>query len=193
MTTIRPSAARRSTATSSRRRDGDAPGNKPAQDTRTDAKAIAHLFATVSLGAPEKAVGFVLWRVLHRYVREVDRALSGLDLTHLQFQTLALAAWLCRAGESATQSDIARTGDIQKMQVSHMLRTLEDKGLITRPRSSSDVRANHVEVTAAGLARLRQALPKVIDVQRRRFGDDGMPGGSLLNTLLRLDEKRPEG
>jgi DNA-binding MarR family transcriptional regulator len=192
MTAIRP-PARRPTAKSSRRSDGAAAGNQPAQHTGTDAKAIAHLFATVSLGAPEKAVGFVLWRVLHRYVREVDRALSGLDLTHLQFQTLALAAWLCRADEPATQSGIARAGDIQKMQVSHMLKTLEDKGLITRPRRTSDVRAKHVEVTAAGLARLRQALPEVIDVQRRMFGDDGMPGGSLHTTLLRLDEERPEG
>lgn len=192
MTAIRP-PARRPTAKSSRLSDGAAPGNQPTQHTGTDAKAIAHLFATVSLGAPEKAVGFVLWRVLHRYVREVDRALSGLDLTHLQFQTLALAAWLCRADEPATQSDIARAGDIQKMQVSHMLKTLEDKGLITRPRRTSDVRAKHVKVTAAGLARLRQALPEVIDVQRRMFGDDGMPGGSLHTTLLRLDEERPEG
>jgi DNA-binding MarR family transcriptional regulator len=158
-----------------------------------DGEAIAKLFATVSLGAPEKAVGFVLWRVLHRYIREVDRALSALDLTHLQFQTLALAAWLCRAGDPATQSDIARAGDIQKMQVSHMLRALEHKGLIARPRCSTDVRAKQVQVTAAGVARLRQALPLVIDVQRRLFGDGGMPGGSLLSMLLRLDEERLDG
>jgi hypothetical protein len=33
---------------------------------------VADLFATSSLGAPENAVGFVLWRVMHRYQRAAD-------------------------------------------------------------------------------------------------------------------------
>ena len=154
---------------------------------RNDTRAITHLFKTVSLGAPENAVGFVLWRVVHRYQREVDRALAAFDLTNLQFMALALAAWLGRTGEAVTQADIARAGDIQPMQVSHMLKTLENKGLITRVRSTSDVRAKHIEVTADGLTALRRSLPVVIEVQRRLFGADGGVGGSLLTTLLRLD------
>lgn len=151
------------------------------------ASSIRRLFETASLGAPENAVGFVLWRVVHRYQREVDRALAMLDLTHLQFLTLVLAAWLGRSGEAVKQSEIARAGDIQPMQVSHMLKTLESKGMVARARSPSDVRAKRVEVTAAGLTVLRRALPVVIDVQRRLFGEEGSVGGSLLTTLLRLD------
>jgi len=156
-----------------------------------DVRAIANLFATASLGAPEKAVGFVMWRVVHRYLREVDRALEALDLTHLQFQTLVQAAWLGQSGEPVTQSELAQFGDIQPMQLSHMLKTLDGKRLVARPRSPSDVRAKHVEVTAAGLTMLRRALPVVIDVQQRFFGDEGNPGGSLLTALLRLDESSP--
>ena len=59
-------------------------------------KKLDDVFAAPTLGAPENAVGFVLWRLVHRYVRELDRALAGLDLTHLQFTILALAAWLAR-------------------------------------------------------------------------------------------------
>ncbi len=153
-----------------------------------DAGAIADLFATVSLGAPENAIGFVLWRVVNRYIREVDRALaaSGLDLTHLQFETLIQAAWLGRSGEAATQAELARFGGIQPMQVSHMLKTLEGKGLVARPRDPSDVRTKRVEVTAAGLEALRRAKPVVIDVQRRLFGEEGAPGGRLLNSLLQV-------
>lgn len=155
--------------------------------------AIADLFATASLGAPEHAVGFVMWRVVHRYVREVDRVLVPLDLTHLQFTTLILVAWLTRSGERTTQADLARFGDIQRMQVSLMLKTLEAKGLVTRSRPVADGRAKLVAVTTAGLAALRRALPSVIDVQARLFGDDGRPSGGLLTALLRIDgqAKRP--
>lgn len=153
-----------------------------------DARALTDLFATASLGAPEKAVGFVMWRVLHRYVREVDHALAPLDLTHLQFTTLAMAAWLARAGEPVTQTELARHGDIHPMQVSHMLKALEDKGMVARRRSTTDVRAKHVEVTTAGSEVLRRALPVVIDVQHQVFGDEGNPGGTLLNALLTLEE-----
>ena len=156
---------------------------------RNNARAITHLFETASLGAPENAVGFVLWRVMHRYQREMDRALAVLDLTNLQFMTLALAAWLGRLGEAVTQTELARFGDIQPMQVSLMLKTLESKGLIVRSRSKSDVRAKRIEVTASGLTMLRRALPVGIDVQRRLFGEEGKVGGSLLTALLRLDCK----
>jgi MarR family transcriptional regulator, organic hydroperoxide resistance regulator len=152
-----------------------------------DADAIADLFATASLGGPEKAVGFVMWRVLHRYIREADRALTEFNLTHLQFQTLAMAAWLGRSGDLVTQADLARAGDVAPMQVSHMLKALERKGWVHRVRSTADIRAKNVEITADGLAVLRRALPAMIAVQRDMFGDDGAPGGSLLNALLRVE------
>ena len=162
----------------------------PSTPMSNHTRAITRLFETISLGAPENAVGFVLWRVVHRYQREADRALAVLDLTNLQFMSLALAAWLGRSGEVVTQSDIARAGDIQPMQVSHMLKTLEDKGLIARVRNSSDMRAKQIEITANGLTALRRALPVMIEVQQRLFGADGAVGGSLLTRLLRLDAEQ---
>lgn len=153
----------------------------------SDPEAIAELFATASLGGPQNAVGFVMWRVVHRYQREVDRALAPLDLTHLQFTTLAMAAWQGRAGEWATQSELARFSDIQPMQVSHMLKSLEAKGMVVRRRGSSDARVKRIEVTAAGLEALRRALPAVIAVQRDFFGDEMNPGSRLSSILLRLD------
>jgi DNA-binding MarR family transcriptional regulator len=151
-------------------------------------QAIRNLFETVSLGAPEKAVGFVLWRVVHRYIREVDRALTDHDLTHLQFTTLAMTAWLGREGESVNQSEIARFSDIHPMQVSQMLKVLETKGMVKRERSPSDVRAKHIAITRTGLATLGRTMPVVIEVQRGLFGEAGKPGGSLLEVLLRIGE-----
>jgi len=97
---------------------------------------------------------------------------------------------LARAGEPATQSEIARFGDIHPMQVSHMLKALAGKGMIVRTPSPANALAKKVEVTAAGLSALRQALPRAIEVQRRLFGDEALPGGSLLSALLRIEEDR---
>lgn len=151
--------------------------------------AIRQMFETVSLGAPENAVGFVLWRIVARYQREIDQTLGEIDLTHLQFVTLALAAWFGRSGKPVNQAELARFGGIHPMQISHMLKALEAKSFISRQRSSSDTRAKQITVTRDGLKVLRQALPRVIEVQGRLFGDEGRPGGSLLATLLNLDRR----
>jgi DNA-binding MarR family transcriptional regulator len=156
------------------------------QPSRAD---IAAMFETVSLGAPQHAVGFVMWRVVHRYQREVDQALRSLDLTHLQFVTLALTAWAGRSATAATQSDLARAGDIHPMQVSKVLGALEAKAMVERRPSETHGSAKNVAVTAAGLATLRMAMPLVIAVQVRLFGDEGRPGGQLLAALLAIDRE----
>jgi DNA-binding MarR family transcriptional regulator len=152
-----------------------------------DANAIRRMFSTVSLGSPENAVGFILWRITARYQRETDRAFLPLNLTNLQFVTLALAAWFERTGEAVSQAELARFGGIQPMQLSLMLKVLEKKGFISRERNESDTRAKRVAVTQAGLKTLRKALPIAIDVQERLFGTDGHPDGNLHQTLLELD------
>ena len=154
-----------------------------------DARTLTDLFATLSLGAPENAVGFVLWRLSHRFQREADRALLRIDLTHLQFTTLTMTAWLGRSGEKVPQAEIARFCDIHPMQVSLMLKALESKGLIIRERDPAHVRAKRVAVTPAGVAALRHALPLMIELQLRLFGEEGRPGGRVLAELLMLAQR----
>ncbi|KJV26401.1 MarR family transcriptional regulator [Luteibacter yeojuensis] len=145
------------------------------------------MFEEVSLGAPQHAPGFVMWRVVHRYQRAMDAALRDLDLTHLQFVTLALVAWLGREGGAGTQADIARMGDIHPMQVSLMLKALQAKGMVHRQTAKGAGPAKQVHVTAAGLKALRGAMPRAIDVQRTLFGPAGLPGGELLRMLNAID------
>jgi len=71
-------------------------------------RAIAEMFDTVSLGTPEDAIGFVAWRITHRFQREVERAIRHLDLTHLQFTVLALVAWMSREERPVVAADLAR-------------------------------------------------------------------------------------
>ena len=152
-----------------------------------DRALLDDLFANDTLGSPDNAVGFVLWRAVHRYQRAIDRALAPLELTHLQFTTLALAAWMGRAGTPVSQAELARFGDIHPMQVSLMFKALEAKAMVSRPRSISDTRAKHIEITTAGVDALRRAMPIAIEVQQRLFGEAGRPGGALLVALLRLE------
>ncbi len=155
----------------------------------TDPEALDKLFEIASLGAPENAVGFVLWRVLHRFVREADRVLEPLSLTHLQFTTLTLVAWTNRSGDPVEQAMLARSGDIHPMQVSQMLKALESKGMIARAQSTSKRSAKSVEITPAGLAAVRAALPVMIQLQQQLFGDEGKPGGGLLAALRRVENR----
>ena len=159
------------------------PSSRLDEAMSADPRAIAEFFDRESLGAPENAVGFILWRVVHRYQREIDRALSPLNLTHLQFTTLAMAGWLCRTGEPVVQVELARRAEMHVMQVSLMLKALESKRLVARLRSVSDPRTKRVEITAAGLDTLRAAMPIAIAIQNRMFGAAGAPNGALLNRL----------
>jgi DNA-binding MarR family transcriptional regulator len=156
------------------------------------AHSIIKMFETVSLGAPENAVGFVTWRVVHRYQREVDKALQPYNLTHLQFITLALVAWMGREGNAATQSQLARFGDIHPMQVSNVLKALEQKKMVSRDTTPSHALAKQVVLTKEGLKKLGRVLPIVMDIQLRVFGEEGRPGGRLLKALLRIDRAREE-
>lgn len=152
-----------------------------------DPDDIADMFATASLGSPSNAIGFVLWRVVHRYERELELALRPLDLTHLQFTLLALAAWMQREGQAPTQAELSRTGDIHVMQVSNVLKALERKTLIVRSTAKANPTAKSVMLTQEGVERLRAAFPIAIDVQRRIFRENGLPGGSLLTMLVAVD------
>lgn len=154
-----------------------------------DPSEISEVFATASLGAPENAIGFVLWRVFHKYQREVDRVLKPLDLTHLQFTALTLVAWLNKNGAKATQGTMSRFGDMHKMQISLMLKALEKKLLIKRSTSPEDVRAKLTTITRDGLSVLHAALPLVVAVQRKIFGEEGIVGGALLKMLLEIDQE----
>ena len=152
-----------------------------------DRAELAEMFETASLGSPRHAIGFVLWRVTHRFERELELALRPLDLTHLQFTLLALVAWTQKQGGIPTQAELARAGDIHVMQVSNVLKALERKALISRSVAEGNVTAKSVTLTAEGLERLRAAFPIAIDVQHRLFGDAGRPGGSLLMALIDLE------
>lgn len=125
--------------------------------------------------------------------RQADTPLSNMTflmaMRRMGADAVPLVAWMSREGEPATQAAVARFGDIHPMQVSKVLGTLERKLLIGRTGARGPGPAKTVAITPAGLEALKAALPAVIEVQRRLFGDEGRPGGSLLGALLDVERR----
>ena len=57
---------------------------------------------------PGETFGFRLWRIVHAWQRRLEGALAPLDLTHLQFVTLATIGWLSSQGGDANPKQDCR-------------------------------------------------------------------------------------
>lgn len=147
---------------------------------------LQNILESSNIRQPEDAVGFLLWRVAHRYQREIDRACAEVDLTHLQFIVLVIAAWLGREPDPVNQTSLAGFSGIHKMQVSAVLKALEAKGLVARDRGDGDDRVKQVRLTSEGGAILRKALPLVEAAQKRFFGSNNELGSKLHTVLRRI-------
>ncbi|MBB2926595.1 MarR family winged helix-turn-helix transcriptional regulator [Paraburkholderia silvatlantica] len=153
---------------------------------RVNPEVLKDFFESRTLGSPDAAIGFVLWRLVHRFQREMNRALDEANLTHLQFTTLALVAWSNRSGEPVSQAELSRAAEIEPMQMSQMMNVLEAKGFIVRHAGKPHPRAKSASITPAGLDALESAMAIAIDVQKRVFGKSGSPGGDLLTIVQAL-------
>ena len=93
--------------------------------------------------------------------RKQKKALGPLDLTHTQFVLLASLSWLSRENNAVTQVDIANQSNADRMMVSKVLRTLEEKKFITRQEHETDTRAKTIQLTKLGTETLQKAIVKV--------------------------------
>ena len=149
-------------------------------------KALVAFFSAATFKSPQDSVGFLLWRVAHRYQREIDRACAAMDLTHLQFVILVMAAWLGRRDDALNQASLAAFSGIHPMQVSAVLKTLEAKHLIERHRATKDVRSKEIGLTDKGLSVLERAMPLIATAQDLFFGSDRSAGEELHHSLRRI-------
>ncbi len=110
---------------------------------------------------PEDSPGFLLAQVTVLWQRKQRRVLDPLNLTHTQFVLLSSLAWLSRENDSVSQVDIANLSNTDRMMVSKVLRTLEEKKFITRQEHQTDTRAKIVKLTQEGAEVLQKALVMV--------------------------------
>ncbi|WP_342332858.1 MarR family transcriptional regulator [Pedobacter sp. FW305-3-2-15-E-R2A2] len=110
---------------------------------------------------PEDSPGYLLGQLTMLWQRKQKRVLDPLDLTHTQFALLCALAWLSRESDQVTQVDIANQGNADRMMVSKVLRTLEEKKFITRHEHKTDTRAKTIRLTPEGESVLQKAIVSV--------------------------------
>jgi DNA-binding MarR family transcriptional regulator len=110
---------------------------------------------------PEESPGLLLWHVSLRWQRAVTAALKPLGLTHVQFVLLASAWWLNAQDEQPNQAVLSAFAGTDVKMTSQVIRTLEQKGLITRAVDAADTRARRIVITDAGAALAPRAIDSV--------------------------------
>ncbi|MCI5053178.1 MAG: MarR family winged helix-turn-helix transcriptional regulator [Simkaniaceae bacterium] len=130
--------------------------------------------------------GYLLWLMTNRWQRLQRTVLEPLGLTNVQFVLLARLCWLTEEGEDVTQNRLAEVAMTDKMMTSQVVRTLEEKKLLTRDRSPSDGRARILKPTESGVSLIKTALPLVEKVDLDFFGNQLDQIKPILNKLSGL-------
>lgn len=115
----------------------------------------------------EDSPGFSLWQVSSMWQRQINAGLKPFDLTHAQFVLLASLMWLVKDDKPLTQVELAGHAKMDVMMTSNVLRTLEEKGLVTRRSHPTDTRAKALSITAQG----RKLASQAIEVVEKIDGD----------------------
>ncbi|OPC66482.1 MarR family transcriptional regulator [Elizabethkingia bruuniana] len=110
---------------------------------------------------PNESPGYLLGQVTMLWQRKLKKVLDPLNLTQTQFVLLAALGWLSKEKDNVTQVDIANQGNADRMMVSKVLRTLEEKKFIRRQEHQADTRAKVIKLTNEGAKVLQKALTAV--------------------------------
>jgi MarR family transcriptional regulator for hemolysin len=111
----------------------------------------------------------------------VGRRMESSGETVLAWQILS---HLVREGKS-TQTALAASVAQHPAGVSRLLDDLEKQGYVVRRRDPKDRRRMHVEASARGKRRFREALPDVVTAVDQALEPLGGPERRLLRDLLR--------
>lgn len=143
--------------------------------------------------SPNDSPGYLLGQLTMLWQRKQKKVLDPLDLTHTQFVLLAALGWLSKKSNAVTQVDIANQSNADRMMVSKVLRTLEEKGFITRQEHETDTRAKAIRLTANGEVVLQKAIIEVENADVIFFGllDAKLPSFNK-NMVQLIDKNKSE-
>ena len=132
--------------------------------------------------------GAVLWSAANAWQRAIRWALEPLLLTHVQYMLLENLSRPNWNGNQITQAMLSRHTGIDEMMTSHVIRTLETKGLVFRRSHSTDSRAKVLGLTPKGIEVAHEAMGIVESTERKFFGP---MGESLQLTIATLEKVLP--
>lgn len=142
--------------------------------------------------SPEDSPGYLLGQLTMLWQRKQKRVLDPLDLTQTQFVLLAALAWLSKESDAVTQIDIANQGNADRMMVSKVLRTLEDKNFVTRQAHKTDTRAKTIRLTELGGSVLQKALIAIESADLEFFSVSQADLTAYNTTMVNLINKNKE-
>jgi DNA-binding MarR family transcriptional regulator len=142
--------------------------------------------------SPNDSPGYLLGQVTMLWQRTLKKVLDPLDLTQTQFVLLAALGWLSKRNNAVTQVDIANQSNADRMMVSKVLRTLQEKGFITRQEHETDTRAKTIRLTTKGEVVLQKALIKVENADLDFFAGLGTKLSSFNKNMVQLIERNSE-
>jgi len=145
---------------------------------------------TFSVEKPEESSGFLLWQVTNLWQREIKKALEEHNITHSQFVLMASIHWLTLHKQEVTQIILSAHTKIDPMTTSTVLRTLQQKSLITRQEHATDTRAKVVILTDLGKEIIKKAIVTVEDFDRKFFSVTGVNTKDLNQNLIALLEQK---
>lgn len=138
--------------------------------------------------SPNDSPGYLLGQLTMLWQRKQKKVLDPLNLTQTQFVLLAAIGWLSKKSNVVTQIDIANQSNADRMMVSKVLRTLEDKGFITRKEHETDTRAKTIRLTTNGELILQKAIIEVENADLAFFALNNSLS-SFNNNMVQLIEK----
>lgn len=142
--------------------------------------------------SPNDSPGYLLGQLTMLWQRKQKRVLDPLDLTQTQFVLLAALGWLSKNNNSVTQVDIAVQSNADRMMVSKVLRTLQEKGFITRQEHEKDTRAKTIKLTSSGEIVLQKAIIEVEKADLDFFASLDTQLPSFNKNMVQLIDKNSE-
>ncbi|MEV5576714.1 MarR family winged helix-turn-helix transcriptional regulator [Spirillospora sp. NPDC052269] len=136
---------------------------------------------------PMLSPGFWLHHAALTWRTELDSRLRPLGLTHTQFMMLASTGWLEHTGGPPTQQQVAEQAGADRMMTSRVVRTLVERGLVTRHPDASDARTLRLALTPEGRSLTAQAVQAAQDVDAQYF--EAAPD-DLRTTLREIAQRR---
>ncbi|MGO9196299.1 MAG: MarR family winged helix-turn-helix transcriptional regulator [Acidimicrobiales bacterium] len=124
-----------------------------------------------------------MWHALERAVdRQLTRE-SGLSAADYQLLVPLSEA----PGTELRARDLGRDVDWERSRISHQIRRMEQRGLISRRDCPTDARGTVIALTEAGSAAIRDAAPSHVDWVRENFIDVLTP--DELDSLRGISER----
>ncbi|MEX1188278.1 MAG: MarR family transcriptional regulator [Bacteroidia bacterium] len=132
-------------------------GPLPDNDLLPMKKRLKPEFSLAFENASE-STGFLFWQLTNLWQRKMKESFDPLGLTHVQFLLLNSLATLNKNEDKVvTQMMLSVYSGCDKMMVSKVLRTLEEKKLVMRKDHHSDSRSKSLLLTPKGMQLLEQA------------------------------------